>query len=62
MIKIEKCDKFFNEEFVDVGVSTGEHSTYNNCTFILFSNKFVSKNMISMKNLKKKLKKSIKKK
>lgn len=35
---------FFNEEFVDVGVSTGEHSTYNKCTVILFSNKFVSKN------------------
>ena len=40
----EMRKNFFNSEYLDVGVSTGTHNTYNKCTVILFAKKFVSKN------------------
>jgi hypothetical protein len=46
---------FFNENFCDVGVSTGEHLTYNKCTVILFCNKFVSVNDDSFEKCKKEI-------
>ena len=33
----------FNESFIDIGISTGAHSTYNRCTVIMLAKKFVSK-------------------
>lgn len=32
----------FNERYCEIGVSTGNHHTYNYCTVLLFTNKFIS--------------------
>lgn len=40
----EMRNAMFNKEFIDIGVSTGDHSTYHRCTVIFFTTKFVSKN------------------
>lgn len=33
----------FDNNYIDVGVSTGTHSTYNQCTVLFFARKFISK-------------------
>lgn len=40
----EMRNVIFDKSYIDVGVSTGNHSTYNKCTVIFFAKKFISKN------------------